>query len=338
MSGTLRLQDAVDQAAPLSPPEVSVVVCTFDRPDALHRLLLSIEGQTTSRIYEVVVVDNHPASDANRELEAKFPLVRWMTEPRKGLSFARNAGIRAVRSDVIVFVDDDIEVPPGWLDALVAPVADGGFDIVFGPTLPSRLESPSERIFEAYGGHGHQRSRATFDMQWLRSCRLSLPLWQVGGVGNAAVRRSLFDVTRAGGFEEALGVGSPAGSWEDLYFIYRALRTNGCASREPAASVKHAHRETMAGLSKQLCDYRRGEVCFCLLVLFRHGDLRGLTHLCLWIPAWRISLLLGEVSRRLRGKRLYPLPLMARETVAYFSGPIALISSLRRAARLRRDS
>ena len=75
--------------------------------------------------------------------------------------------------------------------------------------------------------------------------------------------------------------------------------------------------------------------CFCLLVLLRHRDVRGLLHLGWRIPAWRTRLFLEEVGRRLRGQRLFPFGLMLRELAAYLSGPLALGVSLRRAARLR---
>jgi glycosyltransferase involved in cell wall biosynthesis len=314
--------------------QVSIVICTFRRAESLERLLLSIERQIAELMYEVVVVDNHPASRSCESLKVRYPAIRWIDEPRRGLALARNTGVRAARADVVVFADDDMEVSPRWLSALVSPVLSQGYDLCCGPVLPIKLETEAERLFEAYGAHGHNLDRAVFNRAWLDSQRLALPLWRVGGLGNSAVRRSAFQPDCGGEFDQALGAGTPAGSWEDLYFLYRLLRANGSIVREPAAAVRHAHRETMPELSRQLCDYRRGEVAFCLLVLLRHRDLRGLSHLCTWIPIWRTRLLLEEIVRRLRGRQLFPFRVMARETAAYFSGPFALIASLRRARRL----
>jgi len=326
--------NAMEQSVPV---QVSIVICTFQRAESLERLLISIERQVTELVYEIVVVDNHPTSCGCEDLKLEYPCIRWIDEPRRGLSFARNTGVRAARADVIVFADDDMEVCPQWLSALSLPVLMQGYDLCCGPVLPIKLDTEAERLFEAYGAHGHDASLAVFNGAWLDSQRLALPLWQVGGIGNSAVRRTAFDSSRGGEFDEALGAGTPAGSWEDLYFIYRLLRANGSIIRDPAAAIRHAHRETVVELSQQLCDYRRGEVAFCLLALLRHGDIRGLSHLSIWIPAWRTRLAFEELARRLRGRRLFLFHVMAREMAAYFSGPFVLIASMRRANRLRRE-
>jgi hypothetical protein len=228
---------------------------------------------------------------------------------------------------VLAFADDDMQVSSDWLEEIAGPVVREGLDAVTGPTQAMRLESSAERLFEAYGGHGHARREALFDRQWLAKQRVFLPLWEVGGLGNAAVRREVFE--QVGYFHEALGVGTPAGSWEDLDMIYRMLIAGKRILQNPRASVLHAHRDTMAGLKQQLCAYRQGEVCFCLIALLRYHEPRAFSHLMLWIPFWRGTILLGEIGRRLRGQSLFPFALMTRETFAYLTGPIALVRSLR---------
>jgi glycosyltransferase involved in cell wall biosynthesis len=312
-------------------PEVSIVVCTFDRPASLEWLLDSIRRQKTEISFEVIVVDNHPASRALELLAPRMGWVRWTIEPRIGLSRARNTGIGFARAPIVVLVDDDIEVPEGWLQALVDPLVLEGYDAVTGPALPRKVETQAEALFEAYGGHGHARRRQEYNRAWLERNRIRLPLWQAGGFGNAAIKRKLFDEKLEGGFEELLGAGTPAGSWEDLYLFYRMLDSGYRVLHEPAAYAWHAHREDLAGLEAQLCNYRRGEVCFCLLVTARYRDPRALAHLFLWLPLWRGKLFLAEAGRLLRGRRLIPFSLMLREGIAYLSGPAALIKSWRRA-------
>jgi glycosyltransferase involved in cell wall biosynthesis len=318
-------------------PEVSIVICTRDRPDRLKRLLDSIRQQQTTLIFEVIVVDNHPASLALEPLKGGLDWVHWTVEPRAGLSRARNTGIRTARAPILVLLDDDVEVPQGWLQALVDPLSEG-YDAVTGPTMPLKLDTAAELLFEAYGGHGHGRQRKEYNRDWLQRKFVCLPLWRVGGFCNAAIRRKVFDGKQGNGFEELLGAGTPAGSWEDLYLFYRMLNSGYRILHEPAAAVWHAHREDLAGLEAQLCNYRRGEVCFSLLVTARYRDPRALIHLLLWVPYWRIRLFLAEVGRRVRGRRLMPFPLMLRELMAYLSGPAALLGSLRLSRRTRMPS
>ena len=155
---------------------------------------------------------------------------------------------------------------------------------------------------------------------WLRSNWWYVPLWQIGTTANAAFRAEVFENPSVGMLEETLGAGTPAGSWEDLYLFYRMLGA-GCRIRhEPAAWLLHRHRETMPELVKQIEAYHRGEICFCLLLLFRHRDLRALTHLLVWLPRYRVSLLVREIRNRFRGNPVIPFRLMLREMIAYARG------------------
>lgn len=311
-----------DTSTTAGDPEISIVICTCDRPDSLRRLLESIRRQRTSLCYEVIIVDNRPGSGTSRLVGD----ARWIDEARPGLSRARNAGIRAARAPVVAFLDDDMVVEPDWLEQIAAPVVKDRFDATTAPTSPIKLESEAERLFEAYGGHGHKGGRRVFDGVWLKSHLWALPLWEVGGFGNAAVRREVF--FELGLFDEALGAGTPAGSWEDLEMIYRMLAANRRILQNPAATVLHAHRENLRDLTRQLCSYRRGEVCFCLLTLWRVQDPRCILHLLLWIPYLRLGIFVGEIGRRLGGRKTLSFRLMVHESVAYFTAPLALLRSL----------
>ena len=90
------------------PDDLSVVICTRDRPRELHRCLGALRAQHAAPL-EIVVVDNSAQRSAQATCEA-FPEVRYVHEPRPGLSIARNAGIAASRGSLIAFTDDDVEV------------------------------------------------------------------------------------------------------------------------------------------------------------------------------------------------------------------------------------
>jgi len=305
-------------------PDVSIVICTCRAGVRLTRLLESVWKQRTSLRYEIIVVENGPEVGTSEPASR----VQWILERQPGLSHARNIGVRAANAPVVAFLDDDMEAPPNWLDDLVNPILHEDFEAVTGGTRPLKLETDAEVLFEAYGGHGHSSKHSIYDASWLARHLLMLPLWKAGGLGNSALRRDVFE--RVGYFDETLGAGTPAGSWEDLDMIYRMLASGCRILHEPSVEVWHAHREDLGGLARQLCAYRRGEVCFCLLAVKRYRDLRAISHLTLWIPYWRTTLFAHELWRRVQGKRLFHFDLMGREILAYASGPAALVSSRRR--------
>jgi O-antigen biosynthesis protein len=309
----------------LKPPaDISIVIATYDRPGSLAICLESLLVQQTTRSFEIVVVDNHPQSGKVRELMPRFPTVRFLEERAAGVSQARNHGIRNTASPIIVSTDDDVVAPPEWLETLTEPLfAHTHLAGTTGNCLPLKTEFPSEILYEAYGGLRHGDQPADFDLRWMNSWRFYIPpLWLTGTTANAAFRREA--LVALGGFEPLLGAGAPAGAWEDLYLCYLILSGGGVLRYVPAAELRHAHRESMEALTRQLKGYRRGEGAFLTLLWRRHRDWRVFGQALYWIPKWRLSQVIGELRHRLSGSSVFPLWLIAAECRAYFDGPAAI--------------
>ena len=118
---------------------VSIVVPTQRRPQPLERALRSAFAQTgvDANTIELIVADNDAVPSAQALVEhiavdAPF-YVRYVHEPRSGVSNARNAAMAVVRGDFVAFLDDDEEAPSGWLAALLETQAGFDADVVFGP-------------------------------------------------------------------------------------------------------------------------------------------------------------------------------------------------------------
>ena len=100
--------------------KVSVIIPTFQRCESVKRLLESFRRQTfPSSDYEVIIcIDG--SNDGTKEMleatRADYDL-RWDWSPNSGRSAARNSGIRMALGDVLVFLDDDMELSPGFLEA-----------------------------------------------------------------------------------------------------------------------------------------------------------------------------------------------------------------------------
>ncbi len=320
---------------PLDPAlDASVVVATLDRPDDLRRALASLSRQDTARRIEIVVVDNHPHSGLTRPIVDEFAGVRLVEERRRGLSYARNAGIAASSGAIVIATDDDAIVPPNWVETLLAPFGDPEVMVVTGDVTPDAVDSKAERLFEAYGGLGRGPERMRVDGTWFRDFRRAVPTWRLGGTANAAFRACIFTDPAIGLLDESLGAGTPAGCSEDTDLFYRVLRAGYRIVYEPSAVVRHRHRTTMRALRRQIFAYAKGHVAYQLTTLLRDGDLRALVRIFFELPAlywWRIRM-------RLAGRSDYPISLVLLEVAGNLAGPFAWWRSRRRVRRLGRSA
>ena len=98
--------------------DVSIVVSTRDRTSLFPHSLRSLVMRSSAVPFEIVVVDNGSSDSTGNVVRAwtrRDERVRLVEEPKVGLSFAKNAGLRSVRGSLVLFTDDDVVVPDGWV-------------------------------------------------------------------------------------------------------------------------------------------------------------------------------------------------------------------------------
>lgn len=270
--------DGTARAAPhdVDLPAISVVIPTMvHRVDGLRACLDSLAELRYPR-YEVIVVDNRPADSPSIEITG----AQIVRATRPGISAARNRGLEAATGEIVAFTDDDVEVDPAWLMALGLRFrAHPEEASVSGLTLPRELETPAQIALEEYyggfglrtfasvshrlrDGPGHRRglSPATVDaIGEDAQPHRSFSLYAAGSFGhgaNMAVRRqALLDL---GGFDLALGAGTPTCGGEDLAMFARLIWRGSSVGFEPAAVVHHTHRRDDEGLRRQIEGYGVG--------------------------------------------------------------------------------
>lgn len=105
--------------------DVSVIVCTYNRAASLGPMLTSLGASVVDPeiSWELLVVDNN-SSDSTRQVVENatraFPCpVRYLFEGRQGKSRALNLAIAQARGELLLFTDDDVNVHPGWVQAMV---------------------------------------------------------------------------------------------------------------------------------------------------------------------------------------------------------------------------
>lgn len=94
---------------------ISVVIPTHNRAHTLARALDSVLAQT-SAVAEIIVVDDGSTDDTDRLIADRYPEVRLLSQAKRGVSGARNRGIRATRNEWIALLDSD----DAWLPTKLA--------------------------------------------------------------------------------------------------------------------------------------------------------------------------------------------------------------------------
>ncbi len=101
-------------------PTIAVIIPTYQREAVLCDTLRSVLAQDYPA-YQVVVVDQTQTHqpDTQRQLEtwAKAEEIAWYQVSWASLPAARNLGIERSHSDLVLFIDDDVVLPPGYLYA-----------------------------------------------------------------------------------------------------------------------------------------------------------------------------------------------------------------------------
>ena len=123
-------------------PKVSVVICVYNGDRTLDACLASLERLNYPN-YEVIVV-NDGSTDRSKQIAESYDYIRLIHQENKGLSEARNAGIRVSQGEIIAYTDADCMTDPDWLTYLVARFQSSDFGAVGGPNF-----SPPDDSFVA---------------------------------------------------------------------------------------------------------------------------------------------------------------------------------------------
>lgn len=323
------------------PPTVSVVICTRNRPDSVRSTLQSILAcRYPPECFEAIVVDNASEADASADLlETEFdsPVpVRVLREPEPGLSNARNRGLQGATGEIVVFADDDVDVDRDWLTILTRPFArDERVGATSGMTLPRSLETPVERWTEGFGGRLRRPETRVFDLQNPPQDQPLFPfaVGELGAGRNMAFRREV--LTQLGGFDPALGPGTPAHDGDDIEALLRVLLSGRQVVHDPAAIVWHAHPRRYAELEDRVWGYGIGLTACLAKAILDHPRL--LPDLLRKLPRG-IAFALSPRSAKNAGRQDdFPRKLVRRELLGMAYGPIAYARSRRRLRSRRRS-
>jgi glycosyltransferase involved in cell wall biosynthesis len=234
----------------------SLVMATRGRTTEVAEFLDALLAQGRDDA-EVIVVDQN-GDDRLVSVLAPYAGRVALTHLRSSVAkanHARNLGLRAARGAIVGFPDDDCLYPPGLLAQVEAAFADPSLSVLTGPAA-----SPA-------GGLGSGRWRAeggAIDGTNAWTSVIEFNLW---------LRRPV--VLALGGFDEAMGPGTPIGSAEGNDLVLRAVAAGHAARYDPALRVIHPDKRLTEVATARARLYGRGLG----FALRRHGVAAGT-----WLP------------------------------------------------------
>ena len=154
---------------------ISIVIATKDRASYLERALASLERQIGAPSFEAIVVDNGSSDDTKGVTERQgargaYPIT-YVHEPEPNRGKARNRGVHAASGFLILFMDDDVQAPPGFLAAHEAAHATTNL-VVNGPIInvPGYDDRPKPTV-------------SNYSRAFLCTCNVSVPKHALDAVG-----------------------------------------------------------------------------------------------------------------------------------------------------------
>jgi GT2 family glycosyltransferase len=216
---------------------ISIVIATKGRIDSLARLLESLSrlNRRTEIDHEVIIANNAPDESVARDVDA---VVKRFSEPdarprrvvrvnRAGKAVATNSAILLAKGTIIAFLDDDVAVAPGWLEAVADFFQNHSFEAMQGTIV---LSPESEQDPEIQRMYHRYRTICLFPP------RPAVEEIETLTGANMAIRKDMF--TKVGLFDPRLGPGQ-SGTSDDTELAERIIRASGRIGCAPKAVVYH---------------------------------------------------------------------------------------------------
>jgi len=209
---------------------ISVIICTYNRPNDIGRAVKSVLANTYPD-YELLIVDQSNTDETKKIVEkciTKNSHLKYLWSVR-GKSRAVNLGVKEAEGDIIAFTDDDCVVSEDWLEKIAITLDRITTDsiIVFGSVKPAK----------------HDVRKGFIPANKIRYAEFKGPLSikkvGTGGImqANMVVRKNFFE--KVGYFDEVLGPGGELKAALEYDIIYRALKKGFKIIHVPIIEVEH---------------------------------------------------------------------------------------------------
>ncbi len=248
---------------------VTAVVLTFNGRELLDRMLPTLLAQRYPD-FEVVVVDDGSSDGTAAHLHERWPEVRVIENPANlGVAASLNRGVEAADGEYVALLNNDLELDPDWLDALVGtldrhPGAASATGLLLDFHDRDRIEAAGD-LMRWSGMSGHLRDGQSVEQGRGEAAAVFSPC-----AGAALYRRTA--LAEVGAFDEDFFA-----YLEDIDWGFRAQLAGHGARYEPAAVAYHMGGATTGRqLSRFVALQRRNNI---LVVLKNYPPAALLRHL-----------------------------------------------------------
>jgi len=249
--------------------QVSIIVCTVDRLTDLGLCLGSLQP-FRSAVADIIVVNNGPHFAAVEEVAQRHD-AKIVTEPQRGVSRARNSGIRVATGNILAFLDDDSIADPNWLPLLLTPFRAPQVLGVVGGISAQTLADPVSQTFDYL--HRAQFPKSQLTVNGNAENEFFPMRSALVGNANMAFRREAFE--RFGYFDPRFGRGTRIGSGEETDLLLRLLRGGARIVVEPAARIFHRHSRERHALRRWAFQSGCAHTAILTKCFLREPSLRG---------------------------------------------------------------
>jgi GT2 family glycosyltransferase len=229
-----------EPSATASAPTLGAVVINYNGG---HRILECLQAlcRQTLALERIVVVDNGSEDGSPERIRERFEHVEVIElGDNQGLPAARNVGLAAVDSELVLLADSDIYLEPDALQRLVSARTETGVAVV----CPRIRLIPERDVVQADGAAAHFVGTMVLLHAYTSVDRVPTQRRSVGGCIGACYLVDRRTVVEAGGFDETYFF-----YFEDLEFMLRLAARGESFVCEPAAVAFHDRGEGTAGLS-----------------------------------------------------------------------------------------
>ncbi len=100
------------------PPSISLIICAYNEEKYIGECIKHVLANSHGLLSEIIVVDN-ASTDSTKEIASRFEGVRVVGEPSKGLTKARQKGLMEAKGEILIYIDADTELTPGWIPKML---------------------------------------------------------------------------------------------------------------------------------------------------------------------------------------------------------------------------